>query len=933
MPRSAAESAPAHGYKSLVPITDGQVPRRRVHRELDRALRDFPLVWVRGLPGSGKTTAVAQWFTRARRAPGVAFWYRLDETDGDGAALFDAIRREAGPELAQVLPAWSPAHQLDLGSFARRFFHALGQAGPLRLVLDDCHRLAPDAALFAALEALRELGRRRVQAVFISRGAPPDPFELGVAGGWLGQVDDLLVDAAEAAAIARLRLGRALTTAERERLSAAGGWIAHLLMLVRAPDPVRGGAVVAGASPDARVGDYLAAQWLDMLPPAERAALRRAAEAPEVTAEVLRALGAGTRVTRLLSELAAQRYFVDVTARGAWRLHDLLRDALLRCNQREDRPPLLGAARRALGLALRDREPEAAAALLARAGDTPGLLALLARHGDAWLATGRHAPLEGWLNQLAEAGHTEDDCDQAWLALWRAEAWLPTAPEAARPLYEQARQRLAARGDPVGAYRAWCGEVASYVVQWGAVAGLARRVDELEALHAQLGPPVGAWRFRVAADALTALMYGRPEDERMASYARAAEEALPHAPDPGARITAAAQLLIYKLWWAGDFAGGRAIYAAFDAEVARSEHLAPLPRLVWWSCAAIVDWQCGRAQDCYDKVERGLALAESSGVHVRDFFLLTQGMFCALSGEDMERANSWLERLARTEHSHPRLDVMVHYFFRSWHALSSGDAALARAHAETALPLARELGSTFHTVIVLSALAPARLHAGDVAGALAAYREQMELAKRSRNPTFAFIAFCAGAEIALAQGDEPRLVQQMQRMLTVKQLGGFHSTCGWRTPMMARLLAVALERGILPEVARQWIVEKRIARPASYAGSDWPVPIWLRARGVLEVRAASGLPPLAQGGRRLRELLMLLIVEREGLSSAALADALWPETEGDKAATALKVSIHRLRQWLGPAVVLVRDGWVRLNPAWVDCDLWQAMDRGERVDR
>ena len=44
-----------------------------------------------------------------------------------------------------------------------------------------------------------------------------------------------------------------------------------------------------------------------------------------------------------------------------------------------------------------------------------------------------------------------------------------------------------------------------------------------------------AWVLRLP-DALTALMYGRPEDERMASYARAAEEALPHAPDPGARI-------------------------------------------------------------------------------------------------------------------------------------------------------------------------------------------------------------------------------------------------------------------------------------------------------------------------------------------------------------------------------------------------------------
>jgi hypothetical protein len=414
----------------------------------------------------------------------------------------------------------------------------------------------------------------------------------------------------------------------------------------------------------------------------------------------------------------------------------------------------------------------------------------------------------------------------------------------------------------------------------------------------------------------------------MQHYAQATALAVQQAPDAGSRIVAAAQLLIYRLWWGGDFPGGRAIYDAFDAEVDAGINLAPLARLIWWSNAAIVDWQCGDPRRCYDKVDRGLALAESSGVHVRDFFLLTQGIFCALSQEDWPRAEGYLGRLAATERSHKRLDTMVHHFFRSWYSLSRGDAALALAHAQTAMPLAESIGSLFHKVIVLSALAPAALHTGDVHSATQAYRAQLALAKGSQNLTFAYIAFCSGAEIALVTGDDETLAKQVGRMLTVKQLGAFHSDCGWRIPMRARLLAFALQHNILPDVARQWIREKKVPPPPGFAG-DWPMPVRIRALDGLEVEV-DGAPAQEAGAKpsvRLRELLSVLVARRsKGATQAELYDWLWPDAEGDKAQASLKVAVHRLRGWLGSDSVAIKAGVVTLNPQRVACDLWQLQD-------
>ncbi len=912
-----AHSLAVRSYKVGIQRVADHVRRDALLAQLTESHRRAKVTWVVGLPGSGKTSLVARWIEESDER---AMVYRLDADDADGAAWVDAVA-EASASDRSSLPVWSPENQADLADFARPFFAALTRE-PLTLVIDDGHRVSDDAPLFAMLGEMREVAGDALRLVVISRRAPPPALARGLIGGWLALVDDLRLTPAEAIAIARAATGDALRAEDQAALAGADGWLAYVLALSRRKTSV----VSLAEDPSVGVGEFLATELLASLPKEHRASLRHLAELPAIPDDA-RGGWVVPEVRRLLTTLSAQRYFVEA-ANGRFRLHDLLRDALMRMNAGEDTPDQVRDVRCKLADWVAASMPEVAMQLRSMAADTDGALALLAVHGSAWLARGLHTTVGGWLHGLAEPA---DASARAALSLWRAQALLPVEPERARPLFAASRAQAIKGGDAVRAYTAWCGEVESYVIQWGAVHGLADLVDDLESLQRHLAPADEELTFRTSAAALTALMYGRAEDPRIARFAEATARAVTHAPDAGARISAAAQLLIYKMWWAGDFPGGRALYDTFDAEVSQGDHLDALPRLLWWSNAAIVDWQCGSPAECFRKVDRGLALAASSGVHVRDFFLLTQGIFCALNNEDWPRAEAHLAQLARTERTHKRLDVMVHHFFRSWYALSRGDARTALAHAESAWPIAEAIGSMFHKVIVLSALGPARVHTGDLAGAEAAYRAQLALAKRARNPTFSFIAFCAGAEIAIARGDDAALRKQVERILVAKDLGGFHSICGWRTPVMQQLLSFALAHGIEPAVARAWIHEKKIPPPAD-ASLAWPRLVRIEGANGLTV-SIDGRAAVPSSGnksaKKVRTLVAVLAARASGVSQVQLADWLWPDADGDRATNALKVTIHRARKWLGKDAIVVHGGRVRLNAAVVDCDLWHLARRDD----
>jgi DNA-binding SARP family transcriptional activator len=114
------------------------------------------------------------------------------------------------------------------------------------------------------------------------------------------------------------------------------------------------------------------------------------------------------------------------------------------------------------------------------------------------------------------------------------------------------------------------------------------------------------------------------------------------------------------------------------------------------------------------------------------------------------------------------------------------------------------------------------------------------------------------------------------------------------------------------------------AVPPSTTVSPAPAArIVVRTLGTFEVLVDGvALPEGKKQPRRTLALLKSIIaLGGKDVCRTAVADALWPELEGDKAQNALTVTLHRLRSYLGvPGAVPVRHGRLSLEPhqVWVD---------------
>jgi DNA-binding SARP family transcriptional activator len=155
-----------------------------------------------------------------------------------------------------------------------------------------------------------------------------------------------------------------------------------------------------------------------------------------------------------------------------------------------------------------------------------------------------------------------------------------------------------------------------------------------------------------------------------------------------------------------------------------------------------------------------------------------------------------------------------------------------------------------------------------------------------------------------------------------------------------RTLEHALALGTGPVLGFRAVVTPFPGQPGASAtptGPNGPIPapaprVTVRMLGMLEVLVDGIAPP--EGKKQPRRTLALLkaIVALGGrdVCRATLADALWPELEGDKAQNALTVTLHRLRTYLGVVgAITVRHGRLSLEPhhVWVDALEFEASTR------
>jgi LuxR family transcriptional regulator, maltose regulon positive regulatory protein len=379
------------------PLRHGTVQRERLLRRLAQTA-DVPLSLLVAPAGYGKTTLLAHWVARDRRA---VAWLSLGDCHDDPARLATDIALALHGCASNGRLRLLPARGADAapGDLLRSMD---GMDGPFVLVLDDLHRISsPDS-----LDVVRTIADAlppQSQLVLASRAEPALPIAMLRAQGRLVDLRsrDLAMTRRETAAMLQLA---GVDVGPDDVLALLGrteGWPAGLYLAATAMRERRDAAALSGD--DRVIADYLRDEILAALDADTLTFLRRTSVLDRLSGPVCDAVLGRRGCGAVLRELSRGNVLMARLdgSDGSYRYHDLLaqmlRAELRRCEPEVEAELHARASAFYAGAGDVDRAIEHAASSgdIARAGD------LLWRSASEHVLNGRNADVRRWLARFS----------------------------------------------------------------------------------------------------------------------------------------------------------------------------------------------------------------------------------------------------------------------------------------------------------------------------------------------------------------------------------------------------------------------------------------------------------------------------------------------------------------------------------------------------
>ncbi len=914
------------------PSSSGIAPRRRLFRLLD-SCRGHSIVWIAGPAGAGKTSLVSSYLDARRLS---SLWYQMDEGDADAATFFyymgEAAKR-AAPRRRKALPLLTPEYAQDVPVFALRYFERLfGRLEPATVVvLDNYQDVAKEASLHAVLSKGLAAVPEGSLVFVLSRHMPPPAFARFRAHGQMKVVgwDELRLTLEEAQAVVRARGDRRLRGHGVERAYAmADGWAAGLIMISRSVGAAGGARRAIGRLTREETFDYFGSELFDRTDPETQSFLAKTALLPGMTVRMAQDLTGLVHAGEILARLDASHFFLtrDVQREPVYRYHPLFRDFLLargqKAWQREEAVRLLDRAATILEGA---GQIEAAMALARQVGAWAHFVQLVLRHAAATLAQGRHRTVEAWIRSLPGEVLAGD----AWLLYWLGVCRLASDPREGRGYLDRAFALFDTQGDATGRLMAWSAAVESHFYGMDEMASLDARIAWLdEHVPSALQHPDAGVAAYVTVSMVGALLQKRPDHPNIADWMARATHVLHSSANAHLRMRAGTFVAQHDVW-RGDF-GHLARVAEEMRRISRSPDASPLSLVCWHWCESFAVYNAIEAsfEGSLRALEAGLEIARTTGVHVFDSMLLSQGALYSIAAGSVTGARAYLVRLEACSQGPNSLALRL--YLAALVALHARDADTALADARESLRLALEVG--MRTSVALTRLELAEILAS--VGRTQEARDQIAQVRAFAQATgYSLLASdCDLVEAhALLEARDPQALRAVASAVSSVRSRNFLSALFWAPASLARLCAAALDAGIEVDFVQRLVRLHRLRLdPPPVHCAAWPWEVRVQTLGRFEITLDGR--PLSYGSKAPVKILSLLKALVSfgpgGVSEGRLADLLWPDAEGDSAHQALATSLHRLRLLLGnEEAVRVRDGRVRLDDrcCWVDACAFETL--------
>ena len=921
--------------KTAMPRLSAIVPRKRLFALLDKSLRQGG-VWIGAQPGAGKTALVASYLAARRMS---VLWYQVTAADADPSTFFyrlsSQVQRRARKRSLQ-LPLFTPEYAADLEGFAGRFFHRMFEwfKPPCAIVFDNCDEVSRDGTFGVILRALQGITPKAARVICTSREEPPDALARAVTYGTLRLIgwEALALQPDETAAIAATH-GVSDERAAAELHRHCGGWVAGLTLLL---ERVRaGGATPEAAKPGRVMFGYFAAEILERLPRTTRDVLVRTAFFPQFGAAMAVEASADADAAKIIDGLVRRGYFTTRSegAESRYRYHDLFREFLLATGrERMTSEDYRNAALHAAALLDRDAQTESAVALYQDNHDWPAVTRIVLRDAHLLLEQGRWQTLMGWISGLPETMLDEEP----WLRFWLGICRLTTNPPAGRAEMERAFAGFAADNNKAGQALAASALIESYGTQFADI----KRADHwIEALNGLVRdgvelPP--GLEVRVRINLLVGLLSRRPGDPHLQRMEEWLEQFLQ------ARISPAQKMQLFIIvfpyaYWHADAAQAQRL-ANIVEQLSAPPEATPLSQIFAAMCLLFHATIVGDFPAARELYIRNITVANDFGLGFAVPMLNTFYAFSALSCGEIETARQVTSEnaVAHTQNT----DATSYGHFQILSAMIAAHNGNRSAAVSAAIAFRARIVDMgiLHGPMMTSACAMLAI-ALEQAGAIGEAQEMLDCARKdpttftNQFPMLDTQFHCIAAACALDVGEEKNAFAHLKSALSIASANDYPALNTLSLQLSARLCSVAVERGIEPEYVRRLIRRHHFA-PVSPDIENWPWPVQVYALGRFEVLVDG--KPLAYGRKRpVRPLELLKFLVAQGARAASetrVADALWPDLEGDEALNALAINVHRLRRLLGHTDAIVYQGRrIGLNPKRVWSDVAAFEHRVERA--